>query len=134
MTTTNDRILFIIKHFCEGNKAEFARIMDEKPQTVNGWLRRENGMSVLNKILGRFPEINKSWLLTGEGNMLSDNIPVPKSKDVPEADADIYHQMMKAISELSAQVERMNDINERNSRTIERLTELLFEKEHRKSV
>lgn len=65
--------MFIIKHFCEGNKAEFARVMGEKPQTVNGWLKRENGMSVINKILGKFTVINKVWLLTGEGNMLNND-------------------------------------------------------------
>lgn len=70
MTTTNERILFIIKHFCEGNKAEFARIMEEKPQTINGWLKRNNGNGVLNKILAKFPMVSPSWLLAGEGEML----------------------------------------------------------------
>lgn len=70
MTTTNERILFIIKHFCEGNKSEFARIMEEKPQTVNGWLKRNNGSNVLNKILLKFPTVRPSWLFAGEGEML----------------------------------------------------------------
>lgn len=71
MTKNNERILFIIKHFCDGNKAEFARMMDEKPQTINGWLKRNNGNNVLNKILTRYDSISPAWLYTGEGEMLS---------------------------------------------------------------
>lgn len=70
MKTTNERILFMIKHFCEGNKAEFARIMEEKPQTIQGWLSRKNGNKVLAKILDKFPMVNPAWLYTGTGDML----------------------------------------------------------------
>lgn len=62
--------MFMIKHFCEGNKAEFARIMGEKPQTINGWMTRSIGNNVVKKILSKFPDINPTWLLTGEGEML----------------------------------------------------------------
>lgn len=72
MKTTNERILFMIKHFCEGNKAEFARIMEEKPQTVQGWLSRKNGNKVLAKILDKFPMVNPAWLYTGIGDMLDE--------------------------------------------------------------
>ena len=77
MTSQNERILLIINHFCEGNKAEFARRVGELPQTVSGWLKRENGLKVLNKILEAFNEVNSSWLITGEGEML-------KSEEKPE--------------------------------------------------
>ena len=75
MSNVNERILLIIKHFCEGNKAEFARTMGEKSQTINGWLKRNNGTSVLNKILSKYPTISPSWLYTGEGEMLNDQQP-----------------------------------------------------------
>lgn len=73
MITTNERILFMINHFCEGNKAEFARMMGEKPQTINGWLNRNNGNGVLAKILNKFPMVNPAWLYTGKGEMIDEH-------------------------------------------------------------
>lgn len=65
----------IIEHFCGGNKAEFARMMEERPQTISSWIVRDVGNSITNKILSRFPEVNNVWLLTGEGEMLSSSQP-----------------------------------------------------------
>ena len=64
--------MFMINHFCEGNKAEFARMMGEKPQTINGWLNRNNGNGVLAKIQNKFPMVNPAWLYTGIGEMIDD--------------------------------------------------------------
>lgn len=44
--------------------------MGEKPQTISGWLKRNNSPRVLNKILEKFPMVSASWLLLGEGEML----------------------------------------------------------------
>ena len=76
----------MIKHFCEGNQAEFARIMEEKPQTINGWLKRNNGNGVLRKILAKFPTVSPAWLFTGEGDMLLNTIPTEKTEDIFNTD------------------------------------------------
>ena len=86
MKTTNERILFMITHFCEGSKAEFARIMEEKPQTINSWLKRNNGNGVLNKILKKFPMVSPAWLFTGEGEMLLSTTPTEKTEEVFNTD------------------------------------------------
>lgn len=86
MTTSNERILFIIKHFCEGNQAEFARKMEEKPQTINGWLTRKNGNGVLNKILNKFPMVSPAWLYTGDGEMLLNTELSDKSEQIFNTD------------------------------------------------
>lgn len=70
MTNISERILFIIKHFCEGNKAEFARVMGEKSQTINGWVNRGAGITIANKVLSKYPQVSPTWLITGEGEML----------------------------------------------------------------
>lgn len=70
MSTEGERISEVISRFCE-SKADFARKIGEKPQTISNWVSRGAGKNVLNKILASFPEINANWLLTGEGNMLN---------------------------------------------------------------
>lgn len=127
MTTINERILFIIKHFCDGNKAEFARVMGEIPQTINGWLKRNIGSSVLNKIIEKFPEVSKTWLITGEGSMLIEDTIVPESKEI-QNNIDDIEILKRTIFELSESNKILTETNARHSRTIERLTELLYEK------
>lgn len=68
MGNEGERIAMIISQFCE-SKADFARKIGERPQTVSNWVSRGAGKNVLNKILGYFPEVNVNWLLTGEGEM-----------------------------------------------------------------
>ena len=70
MGNEGERIAMIISQFCE-SKADFARKIGERPQTVSNWVSRGAGKNVLNKILGYFPEVNVNWLLTGEGEMLN---------------------------------------------------------------
>lgn len=36
----------------------------------------------LQKIIGKYPELNKNWLLTGEGSMLKDVTPSPSKKTI----------------------------------------------------
>lgn len=74
MTSEGERIALIISQFCE-SKADFARRIGERPQTVSNWISRGAGKNVLNKIINFFPDININWLLTGEGNMI--NQPAP---------------------------------------------------------
>lgn len=70
MNNNGERIARIIQRFCE-SKADFARKVGEKPQTISNWVARDNGINVLNKIIEVFPQINKDWLMTGHGDMLN---------------------------------------------------------------
>lgn len=113
MTTSNERILFIIKHFCEGNQAEFARIMEEKPQTINGWLKRNNGNGVLKKILAKFPMVSPSWLLAGEGEMLVSSELTKKSEEVMQTEEYIllqnkFNALLSDYKELKKEAEPLN--------------------------
>ena len=71
----NERIKKIREEFCNDSNKEFAIKMDVAPNVVNNYIR--NGYSVgdgvLYKIIERFPNINKDWLLTGKGAMLKSN-------------------------------------------------------------
>ncbi|MDR0660965.1 MAG: LexA family transcriptional regulator [Prevotellaceae bacterium] len=84
----NSRIREIRRRYCNDSNAEFADRMGEKPNTVNNWVRDgySVGKIVINKIVKKFPEIDASWLLTGEGRMLKDDaahLALPNIKYVP---------------------------------------------------
>lgn len=68
----NERLILLIDYFCKGNNAAFAREIGIKPQTLNNWLGRGLSKDASIKISNRWKNINLSWLLTGEGNMLKD--------------------------------------------------------------
>lgn len=79
MKNNGERIAQIVSYYCN-SKAEFARKLGEKPQTISNWIARDNGINVLNKILEAFPDVNPDWLMTGYGHMLINDIevsPVP---------------------------------------------------------
>lgn len=100
METINQRILRIIEHFCDGNKAEFARKVGEKPQTISSWMVRNVGRSITDKILINFPEVSNVWLLTGEGEMLNDAC-TTKVITTEEAYREATQQGMSLIPEVN---------------------------------
>lgn len=84
MKSNGERIEQIISKFCK-SKADFARKVGERPQTINNWITRDNGMSVINKIIEAFPELNTAWLLTGEGEMLNKSNENKEKAEAPAA-------------------------------------------------
>jgi len=72
---TNERIKKIREYFCNDNNVKFAEIMEENPNTTSNWVNenRKIGKTVLDKILDRFSDVNPTWLLIGEGEMLKNN-------------------------------------------------------------
>lgn len=88
MSDINSRIREIRRRYCNDSNADFAEHMGERPNTVNNWVRDgySVGKTVINKIVGKFPEVDASWLLTGEGNMLKEDaayVSAPNLKYVP---------------------------------------------------
>lgn len=136
MNTDKERMELLISYLKVNGNELAASLGYKRSDRIYHVIRERNGISegLARDICEVYPQISFDWLTKGEGEMLIEDTIVPESKEIPEGSESIYHQMMKAISELSEQVEKMTEINERNSRTIERLTELLFEKEQRKSV
>ena len=65
----NERLERLVEYYGNGNKSHFAKILGVKAQTINTWLSRNTYDTEL--IFAKCDNINASWLLTGEGNMLS---------------------------------------------------------------
>lgn len=77
---------------------------------------------------------SEEWLITGEGSMLTEDTIVPESMDTPE-EMDEVEAMKQTIRELldekkllKNENKTLHDTNARLSISIERLTELLYEK------
>ena len=73
----------LISHFTNGNKAQFAKLLGVSPQTISAWIARNTFDSEL--IYAKCRYINPSWLLTGQGNMLTNDENTPNVKSSREA-------------------------------------------------
>lgn len=67
----HDRIKKIREELFNGSNIEFARAIEEKPNTTSNWIsgNRKIGLEVMEKIRARLPQIDPGWLLSGEGTM-----------------------------------------------------------------
>lgn len=68
-----ERIKEIRKEFFNDSNIDFANFMGEKTSTTSGWVsgKRGIGRGVIDKIASKMPQISLAWLLTGEGEMLT---------------------------------------------------------------
>lgn len=73
--TKTERLEAIIKHYSNGNKADFARFLDISPSGLSSWLARNT--YDIELIFAKCEEISPDWLLTGKGNMLRINADKP---------------------------------------------------------
>ena len=62
---------------CSGNNKLFAEIMDVKANTTSNWVSRGVSLEIANMILSKFSNVNSTWLLTGEGEMLKTDTAKP---------------------------------------------------------
>lgn len=122
MATENDkiwqRIDKIRQFFCGGYNIEFAAKIGKDPtytsQLCNG--SKAAGKKIIEKILSTFPDVNRTWLYFGEGEMLStshqeknDNKGQEKSQESAVVDTlrDIIREKDERISELTTTIARL---------------------------
>lgn len=58
----------LISYYSSGNKAQFARRLDVRPQTINTWISR--GTFDAELIYSKCDDVSGDWLLSGDGEML----------------------------------------------------------------
>ena len=120
------------------SEREFCRSINVSGTYVNS-IRVSIQPDKLQRIALHFPDLNTEWLLTGAGKMLKPIVNQNEEKIAPsETKEDILtiSDLVRALNNISeavkldAQANNNNAIaNERNSRNIERLLDMLFEKD-----
>lgn len=68
MISKSYRLNVLISHYSNGNKAQFAKMLGVRPQTINSWLLRNTYDVEL--IYAKCEGVSGDWLLSGEGEML----------------------------------------------------------------
>lgn len=80
-------------------------------------MRKGYGADKLNNVLKAFPQLNRDWLLYGEGSMLTDSATAPAAS----SPTDLSSALNKAMDEIAAQ----RRITEKSQQQIDRLLSLL---------
>lgn len=130
------RMELVLSHLMT-NPNELAKSLGySRAQTIYNALSGRNGISekLARDICEVYPNFSYQWLKTGEGSMLTEDAIVPESKDIPY-EMDELSAMKQTINELLEEKKllknenkTLHDTNARLSISIERLTELLYEK------
>jgi len=68
MKEKKDRVISLINHYTNGNKAQFAIKLGVTPQTINTWISRNT--FDIEKVFANCEQLSAEWLLTGRGEML----------------------------------------------------------------
>ena len=119
--SVKQRILAFIKEKSIGQK-KFEETVGLSNGYVNN-LKASPSSNVLQKIFSAYPDLNKSWLLTGEGSMLSASEPDSISAS---SSTDISAVLNKAMNEIAAQ----RRLTEKSQQQIDRLLSLLEADRH----
>lgn len=108
MSQTIGNRIRVIKEFYfgkeRGSNRKFADFMEVDPQVVSNWFGRGDGIgtSVIDQILKYFPDIDKGWLVGGNGEMLKKSLSEELSTAKAEINADSekeWSEFVKALAE-----------------------------------
>lgn len=103
-TEISQRIAEIKTFFCNGNNGEFAQKLGVTEQYASNISNgtKSTGQKLLDKILEVFPEVSKSWLYFGVGEML-----VATSE--PREAESIDPQPIRKVSDDAQTIANLND-------------------------
>ena len=99
----------LVMHYCDGNKAKFAKMLGIQPQTINGWIVRNTFDPEL--IYSKCEGVSGDWLLSGEGDMIK-----------PSGLSSVHSQSHDSEGSRSISVDNLNEIVEKLDRIADILT------------
>lgn len=116
--TTKERTLRFITY-----KGLSVKKFEEMCGLSNGYLNSMKsgyGNSKLLQVLRAFPELNRDWLVYGEGEMLVETATLPRPtevrEDMPITDDALVVELRSQIEKLQAKVDNLNqELGEKNA-------------------
>lgn len=95
----------------------------ERPQAIYDIIKGKTksiSISMASKIISVFPEFNKAWILTGEGDMYTINSCSDSTVNEPQFP---YGNIQNSDQWLKGNIDKLIEDNGRNSRSIEKMVE-----------
>lgn len=127
MSTVKDRTIEFVK-----NKGITMKTFEQKCNLSTGYvtsMRKGFGSEKLNNVLTAFPELNRDWLLYGEGEMLKGSASQTSNDDkLHNANSNLSDAaalLDKALNEIAAMRQALTDALAENQRNTERLLSII---------
>lgn len=117
--SVKDRLLEFVKHLNIS-----IRQFEEECDMCNGYIqhmRKGVGKSKLENILNRYPQLNREWLLYGEGEMLKSDTYVAKLQEIEKKDVNIIRVLEEKILMLENIIEQKDKLLEQKDMLIDKL-------------
>ncbi len=137
--TINDRLSEFYEYLKKGNKLT-QKDLAKKLELDAGYLskvlnnKESIGLTIIEKFINNYSELNADWLMTGEGNMLKDGIGYVNEPQMRYGMPDDKERLFNTIEKISEtndrnsrSIEKMVDTADRNSQTLEKLVDLLYQ-------
>ena len=96
-------VRMLIDHYADGSTTAFANMLGVKPQTISTWIKRKS--FDIELIFAKCEYISADWLLTGEGNMLKEEVKEPVQEGECQSSAD-KERKIKELERTIAEKER----------------------------
>ena len=98
------------------DSSEFAESIGVSSTTIHHIVSekgRKNAPSkdTIDKILKKYPRLSVKWLISGEGNMLTDNKPLKKFDNPFNADLDDVEELKRLVRELQEKNRKLGEQN-----------------------
>lgn len=124
--TIKDRVYL----FCE-HKSMSIKQFEESCGMSNGYIssmRKGFGKEKLNQVLNQFPDLNRDWLLFGEGEMLKTQTiehTIPDANINNTQNGNVYFAVSELVKQLKVKDEQISKYQEQISKTQEQIDRLI---------
>ena len=129
--STNNRLQGLINALNLNPRSFAIELGYEQATTIYNIIKRQStpSRSTLDKICNRFPQVNREWLLTGQGSMFNTTTATSSPDDLTVTAKQVIDHLSKIIPDLSL-VEKfateLNQLKKESAEIHEKITSIEF--------